>query len=112
MKNILHFKRFVSKSLNRAMIWLFSGSIISCNQQSSDSLPLVKPVDLEKIDPDLLSVEEWYVPYYLKQDHFWKVLEKRWTKFPKAHTAASLSRRSLAAFNTLFDFECLGAKEK
>jgi hypothetical protein len=72
MKNLLHSKRFVSKPLKRAMICLFMcGSIISCNQQSSDSLPLVKPVDLEKIDPDLFSVEEWYMPYYLK--HFSRV---------------------------------------
>ena len=39
--------------------------------QSNESLPKVKEVDLSKIDPDLFSVDEWYLPYYLK--HFAKV---------------------------------------
>lgn len=32
----------------------------------NDDLPLVKTVDLAKIDPSLFTQEEWYVPYYLK----------------------------------------------
>lgn len=44
-------------------------SLLAC--QSNDSLPKVKEVDLSEIDPALFSVEEWYMPYYLK--HFAKV---------------------------------------
>jgi hypothetical protein len=51
---------------------MFMWSIFSAcspNQQSAEtSLPKVKPVDLKDINPELFTVEEWYMPYYLK--HF------------------------------------------
>jgi len=41
-------------------------SVLACQQ--NDSLPKVKEAELSQIDPALFSVEEWYMPYYLK--HF------------------------------------------
>ncbi len=37
-------------------------------QNGETSLPKVKTVDLKEINPELFTVEEWYMPYYLK--HF------------------------------------------
>ncbi len=47
--------------------------IVSCqpNNKQSEILPEVKEVELSKIDPELFTEEEWYMPYYLK--HFARV---------------------------------------
>ncbi|MCK4894740.1 MAG: hypothetical protein KAT07_12265 [Calditrichia bacterium] len=47
--------------------------IVSCqpNNKQSEVLPEVKEVELSKIDPELFTEEEWYMPYYLK--HFARV---------------------------------------
>src|SRR5687767_7710687 len=36
------------------------------SEHQKSELPLIKPVDLSTIDPSLFTVEEWYIPYYLK----------------------------------------------
>lgn len=47
--------------------------LVSCqsNNRQSGLLPEVKEVELSKIDPELFTPEEWYMPYYLK--HFARV---------------------------------------
>ena len=47
--------------------------LVSCqpNNKQSELLPEVKEVELSKIDPELFTEKEWYMPYYLK--HFARV---------------------------------------
>src|SRR5680860_340221 len=43
----------------------------SKNEIQQTNLPEIKPVNLEDIDPNQFTEEEWYMPYYLK--HFSEV---------------------------------------
>ncbi len=60
-------KMHIGKSILFFSLLVGSG----CNprqQVAETSLPRVKCVNLNEIDPDLFTIEEWYMPYYLK--HF------------------------------------------
>lgn len=62
------------KLIKNKSVWIICCFLLfvsaSCNYQekSGEKLPEVKEVNLEDINPELFSEEEWYMPYYLK--HF------------------------------------------
>ncbi len=66
--------------------------LVSCqpNNKQSGLLPEVKEVELGKIDPELFAEEEWYMPYYLKQDIQTLILGHR----PEIDSNRSICRKS------------------